>query len=44
MINKNFSYKIGGMSFINQRYCKAGKDETVLGETFYGDMLYIDGK
>lgn len=34
---------IGGSSFINQRYSKAGKHTNDEGETFFNEILYIDG-
>lgn len=31
------------MSYVAQRYCKAGKQENNDGTKFFMDMLYIDG-
>ena len=35
----------GGMSYVNQRYAKAGKHtDQNTGETFYNSILYVDGE
>jgi hypothetical protein len=35
----------GGMAYVSQRYCKAGKHRnTDTDNTFFTELLYIDGK
>ena len=35
----------GGMSYINQRYCRSGESKYEdNGETFYSELAYYDGK
>jgi hypothetical protein len=41
----NPTFLPGGMSYINQRYAKAGKQtDQNTGEEFYNSILYIDGE
>jgi hypothetical protein len=35
----------GGMSYVNQRFCKSGSAvNKKTGQKFYGEILYIDGE
>lgn len=41
----NMRFSLGGMSYINQRYCQSGEQTYQhTGQTFHGSILYIDGE